>query len=342
MPLLSARHLDVRYHQPGAAPMWAVRDVDIDLQEGELVGLVGESGCGKSTLGYCLTRLLRPPARQYGGSIVFDGEEITSLDRAALRTKRAGGFAVVPQSGMSSLNPVRSVAGHFRDVLHAHRRMSRAEMARRSEELLAAVHLDADVLARYPHELSGGMRQRVAIAIVLALEPRLVVFDEPTTALDVLVQRAVMDTIAELQAKAGFTALVISHDLGVLLEATDRIVVMYAGRIVEERPADDLAEGALHPYTQALMRCYSDPTAEVVELTGIPGSPPDLSADDPGCSFAPRCPAAQEVCRRIRPELRTVPGGKVACHLALSDAPGGPVIPIGATDRTARGQRHAG
>ena len=316
MTLLSAHQLNICYDLPAGRTAHVVRDVDVDFEQGELVGLVGESGCGKSTLGYGLTRLLRPPAHQISGTVIFDGEDVSHLDKKALAGKRRGGFTTVLQSGMNALNPVRSVEGHFFDVLRAHQHIDRRSARRRGEELLALVHLPAEVLDRYPHELSGGMRQRVAIAITLALDPRMVVFDEPTTALDVLVQRAVIDTIVELQARVGFTALIISHDLGLLLETAQRLLVMYAGRIVEERSSKDLLENALHPYSQALLGCYADPSAEVVDLAGIPGSPPDLSGDETGCAFAPRCPLAQQICLEVSPPLELVSGGKVACHFA--------------------------
>jgi oligopeptide/dipeptide ABC transporter ATP-binding protein len=185
----------------------------------------------------------------------------------------------------------------------------------RSTSLLESVRLDAEVLGRFPHELSGGMRQRVSIALALALEPRLIVFDEPTTALDVIVQEAVIQTIKDLQRDRGFTAVLISHDLGVVLEATDRVLVMYGGRIVEDQPAAVMAEGAHHPYTEALLNCYADPRADEVVLGGIPGSPPDLSLTQPGCPFTPRCPLAQDICREVDPPLAPLGRGRAACHV---------------------------
>ena len=171
------------------------------------------------------------------------------------------------------------------------------------------------MLTRYPHELSGGMRQRVSIALALSLQPRLIVFDEPTTALDVIVQQAVMDTIKDLQRERGFSAILISHDLGVVLEATDRVMVMYAGRIVEDQPSRVMAHGLHHPYTEALLDCYADPRAEVVQLGGIPGSPPDLSVPNTGCSFAPRCPLTEDICRSQDPPLLSLAPGWAACHV---------------------------
>ena len=319
MALLEAHGVDVRYAPSRGTPIWSVRGVDLSIDEGEFVGLVGESGCGKSTLGFALTRMLRPPARLSGGTITFDGVDITSLSGEQLREQRRGGFALVLQSGMNALNPVRTVFKHLRDILRAHTRdgekITTASARDRGAELLAQVELDAEVLDRYPHELSGGMRQRVAIALALALEPRLIVFDEPTTALDVVVQRSVMRTIKKLQADTGFSAVLISHDLGVVLDATDRVMVMYGGRIVEDQPSRALLTGPHHPYTEALLGCYADPRADEVHLAGIPGSPPDLSTDVPGCPFAPRCPEAIDVCREVDPPLEPLGAGAAACHV---------------------------
>jgi oligopeptide/dipeptide ABC transporter ATP-binding protein len=320
MPLLEAHGLNVGYQPARGAHVRSVRDVDLTLEQGEFVGLVGESGCGKSTLGYALTRMLRPPAVLTSGRVVFDGEDVTDLSGEALRRHRHGGFALVLQSGMNALNPVRTVEDHFGDVLRAHRRTSAAAVRARATELLDKVHLPAGTLRRYPHELSGGMRQRIAIAVALALDPRLVVFDEPTTALDVIVQDAVLTTIQELQREVGFTALLISHDLGAVVDSTDRLLVMYAGRIVEDRPSQTVLRHAAHPYTQALLRCYADPRAEEVHLEGIPGAPPDLSLDQTGCPFAPRCTAREDVCLTAVPPLTPVGGAHVACAVAARRA----------------------
>jgi oligopeptide/dipeptide ABC transporter ATP-binding protein len=214
---------------------------------------------------------------------------------------------------------VRTIAHHFGDIMKAHARtgddVTAGGIRRRGAELLDSVGLDSGVLGRFPHELSGGMRQRVSIALALALEPRLIVFDEPTTALDVIVQQAVMQTIKDLQRERGFSAILISHDLGMVLEATDRVMVMYAGRIVEDQPARDMAHGQHHPYTEALLNCYADPRADEVRLGGIPGAPPDLSLPQAGCSFAPRCSLAEDICRTADPLLSPLGPGRAACHV---------------------------
>jgi oligopeptide/dipeptide ABC transporter ATP-binding protein len=316
---LEAHGVNVVYLPSRGQRIWSVRDVDLTLEQGEFVGLVGESGCGKTTLGYALTRMLRPPARMESGVISFDGTDIASMHGEELRRQRRNGFALVLQSGMNALNPVRTIAHHFGDIMKAHARtgddVTAGGIRRRGAELLDSVGLDSGVLGSFPHELSGGMRQRVSIALALALEPRLIVFDEPTTALDVIVQQAVMSTIKDLQRERGFSAILISHDLGMVLEATDRVMVMYAGRIVEDQPSAVMAHGQHHPYTEALLNCYADPRADEVRLGGIPGAPPDLSLPQAGCSFAPRCPLAEDICRTADPPLAALEPGRAACHV---------------------------
>ncbi|HEX9097533.1 MAG TPA: ABC transporter ATP-binding protein [Candidatus Dormibacteraeota bacterium] len=324
MMLLHAQGVNVVYEPSRGTRIWSVRDVDLTLQQGEFVGLVGESGCGKSTLGFALTRMLRAPARLENGAIHFNGVDVASLSGEALRRQRRKGFAIVLQSAMNALNPVRTIQNHFGDILRAHAgpgdHYSEGAVRRRGAELLGKVRLDPNVLAKFPHELSGGMRQRVSIALVLALEPKMIVFDEPTTALDVIVQKAVMQTIQELQRDQGFTAILISHDLGVVLESTDRVMVMYAGRIVEDQPSKALVRGLHHPYTEALLGCYADPRAEEIHLEGIPGSPPDLSKPLAGCAYAPRCPLAEEICWKLVPPLAPLGSGAAACHVRAPSA----------------------
>ena len=269
MSLIEIRDLTVGYDlaDGGFAP--AVEDVTIDIESGEFIGLVGESGSGKSTLGFALTRLLREPGRILHGQIVFDGQDIAGLDPETIRKQRQGGFAMVLQSGMNALNPVRSIRHHFDDIFKAHGHVPRERFTERTKELLGKVRLPEDVLDRYPGELSGGMRQRVSIALALSLEPRLMVFDEPTTALDVLVQHAVMGTIRELQATEGFTAMLISHDLGIVLEDANRVLVMHEGRIVEDAPSQQILGDPKADYTQMLLSHYADPRAEHVSLPGL-------------------------------------------------------------------------
>jgi peptide/nickel transport system ATP-binding protein len=267
--LLEVDSLSVEYASPGTAPVTAVEDVSFTLRRGEFVGLVGESGSGKSTLGFALTRLQKPPARISGGRILFGGRDIRELDAEELRRQRQGGFAMVLQSGMNALNPVRTVGAHFQDIFAAHGHVPREASDARARELIGKVGLDPEVLSRYPGELSGGMRQRASIALALSLEPQLMVFDEPTTALDVLVQHAVMDTIRDLQKAEQFTAILISHDLGIVLEATDRVMVMHEGRIVEDARSADILRAPKDEYTRMLLSHYADPRAETISIPGF-------------------------------------------------------------------------
>ncbi len=325
MALLETHGVNVVYEPARGVRIWSVRDVNLTLEQGEFVGLVGESGCGKSTLGYALTGTLRPPAHLQSGTIVFDGADIAGLSDRRLRSMRRDGFALVMQAGMNALNPVRTIERHIGDILKAHAHTeedwSRTAVHERGAELLEKVGLDPAVLGRFPHELSGGMRQRVAIALALALQPRLIVFDEPTTALDVVVQNAVMQTIKDLQRTNGFTAILISHDLGVVLESTDRVLVMYAGRIIEDQPTVGFLDEKHHPYTEALLSCYADPRADEVTLGGIPGTPPDLSQQLERCAFAPRCPLAEPICTEQVPPLGGLGSGVAACHVRAPATP---------------------
>ncbi|GAA4174739.1 ABC transporter ATP-binding protein [Gryllotalpicola koreensis] len=269
MSLLKVEDLSIVYESAGREPVRAVEGVSFELEQGEFVGLVGESGSGKSTLGFALTRLSPPAARIERGRIVFDGVDISTLSREELRRQRQGGLAMVLQAGMNALNPVRTVRNHFLDIFRAHGHVPPHAREARARELAAKVELPAEVLDRYPGELSGGMRQRVSIALALSLEPKLMVFDEPTTALDVLVQHAVMNTIRALQASERFTAILISHDLGVVLEATARVLVMHDGRIVEDAASADILRNPQDDYTRMLLSHYADPRAQTVSVPGL-------------------------------------------------------------------------
>ena len=330
-PLLSVQNLSVVYEPVGAEPTHAVRDVSFDVGRGEFLGLVGESGSGKSTLGFALTALAKAPARIENGRVLFGDTDIAHMDREALRTQRQGGFAMVLQAGMNTLNPVRTIRKHFDDIFAAHQHVPAARREERAAELVGRVSLGPEVLDRYPFELSGGMRQRITIALALSLEPQLMVFDEPTTALDVLVQHAVMDTIRALQAEEGFTAILISHDLGVVLESAHRVLVMHDGRIVEDAPSADILRRPQHEYTRMLLSHFADPRAEHVRLPGLeepevtgrrsgrtrrrgPSLPPGLPApaaepgrrSPTGCSsWSPGSPSATH--RRDGPPLRCSP-----------------------------------
>ena len=306
--VLRAEHLCCEYD--GNPPTRAVRDVSLELRRGEILGIVGESGCGKSTLAYALTRLLRPPARLSSGSLHFysrDGGapiDVMALGAAELRRFRWSKVSMVFQSAMNALNPVTSLRKQFNDIFAAHMpEMSAEAREARSGELLQMVGIEPRRLRGFAHELSGGMRQRVAIAMALALEPEIVVMDEPTTALDVVVQREILDEVEGLRDELGFSLIFITHDLSLLLELSDRLIVMYAGEIVEQAPTAAAGRGPAHPYTRGLLTSFPDLLGERKVLRGIPGSPPDLTAAVNGCPFAPRCQYAFDPCWQVRPVL---------------------------------------
>jgi peptide/nickel transport system ATP-binding protein len=322
--ILRAEHVSVEY--AARQPVRAVRDVSFELRRGEVLGIAGESGCGKSTLAYALARLLRPPATMSGGTLTYttaDGRELDlgSLSGDELRRFRWRKVSMVFQSAMNALNPVTTIGRQFNDIFAAHApELDAAARDRRARELLANVGIDPARVRGYPHELSGGMRQRVVIAMALALDPELVIMDEPTTALDVVVQREILDEIERLREELGFTVIFITHDMSLLLEVSDRLAVMYAGQFVEYAPPARVAADPQHPYTKGLLGSFPDMRGERRQLRGIPGSPPDLRADFGGCPFAPRCASAFGPCRTTVPELRELPGHGdggwlAACHL---------------------------
>jgi peptide/nickel transport system ATP-binding protein len=321
-PVLEIKHLNVDYGL-GDDAVHAVSDVNLTLHQGEVLGLAGESGSGKSTLAYGLTRLLPPPGVVRGGSVIYHPVDeppvdIMRLTSAQLRAFRWAETSIVFQGAMNSLNPVHKVSTQLMDVLKAHEpRMSPSARHARAAELLKLVGISADRLDSYPHQLSGGMRQRVMIGMALALEPRIVIMDEPTTALDVVMQRQILGQLIELRERLGFSVLFITHDLSLLVEFSDRIAIMYGGRIVEEAPAAQLYRDALHPYSDGLLHSFPALRGPRRDLTGIPGSPPDLRAMPTGCAFHPRCPHAFEPCDRSTPPLGqpAESGRTVACWL---------------------------
>ncbi|SCK05525.1 peptide/nickel transport system ATP-binding protein [Streptomyces sp. WMMB 714] len=317
MPLLQVEDLQVTYSPRDSAAVRAVDHVSFTVGEGEFVGLLGESGCGKSTLGHAVLRLLEKPASITGGRISFDGLDVTRLDEDELRPMRWADLSTVFQSSMNSLNPVITVREQFADAIAAHPEVTggKVDVDERAGELLEMVSLDRGVLRRYPHELSGGMKQRVALALALVLRPRFVLLDEPTTGLDVVVQRDILDRLRELQRRLGFAVLFISHDLGTVMEMADRVMVMYAGEIVETRPAADMVARQLHPYSAGLLGSYADPRDADVEVAYTPGRPPDLSRRHDGCLFQPRCPVAVDACRTRHPSLLPVGRGEARCLL---------------------------
>ncbi len=313
--LLEVRDLTVDYLTP-RGPARAVDHVSFAVAKGEVFGLAGESGCGKSTVAHALLRLIKPPGQISGGQMLFEGQDLVGLSPKRLQDFRWRRASIVFQSAMNALNPVTSLGTQMCDAIRAHQKVSKAQALERAAEMFALVGIDSRRLKSYPHQLSGGMRQRAVIAMALTLNPELIVMDEPTTALDVVVQRDILQQIEDLQAHFGFSILFITHDLSLLVEFSTRIAIMYAGRIIELARADELFAQPHHPYTVGLMSSFPSIRGANKRLQGIPGSPPDLVTPPPGCRFAPRCPHVLTTCRQTYPTLREIsPGHWVSCHL---------------------------
>ena len=350
-PLLEIKSLSVDYESASGA-VHAVDHVNLTLGRGEVLGLAGESGSGKSTLAYAITRLLNPPAIISGGEILYYGRkntdsapvDILEMSRSELRAFRWSELAIVFQSAMNALNPVMNLEVQMTDVIKAHNPGLNARARRgRALELLRLVGIAPDRLRSFPHELSGGMRQRAIIAIALALAPEIIIMDEPTTALDVVVQRDILSQILALRNEFGFSIIFITHDLSLLLELADKVAIMYAGRIVELAERAEIYRNPRHPYTRGLLNSFPTLHGPRRRMSGIPGSPPDLRSVPSGCPFHPRCPYAFEPCPKIVPKLLDIPTGNsepdvlVACHLydpALN--------PEGAESVFAQSHDHAG
>ncbi|HET8841244.1 MAG TPA: ABC transporter ATP-binding protein [Ktedonobacteraceae bacterium] len=345
--LLDVRNLSVDYSAANGV-VHAVDNVSFTLKRGEILGLAGESGCGKSTMAYAITRLLRPPAYITGGQVFYyppEGRErspviskltlsdasvadggaidILQLSASQLRRFRWNELSIVFQSAMNALNPVLTVGTQIMDVLRTHRPdMGAEQRKRRAVELLNLVGIASDRLKSYPHELSGGMRQRAVIAIALALNPELIVMDEPTTALDVVVQREILELISSLCKDFSMALIFITHDLSLLLELADKVAIMYAGKMVEKATSRDLYLSPRHPYSHGLLNSFPNLHGPRRNMGGIPGTPPDLRAVPSGCSFHTRCPMAFGACSNVEPVLRPARPGMagddaqlVSCHL---------------------------
>jgi peptide/nickel transport system ATP-binding protein len=311
--ILTVRDLTVAY-MTEKGPLVAVDRVDLDLWPGEFLAIVGESGCGKSTLLFAIAQLLSPPAFITSGSVVFAGKEMVGRKEKQLRATRWLEYSVVMQSAMNALNPVMTIAAQMRDVCKAHSDWSNAEITRRSEEVLRLVSIDPVHLSSYPHQLSGGMRQRAMIAMALLFTPNLVIMDEPTSALDVVAQRSLMTQIKELQAKLGFAVMFVTHDMSLVSHFSDRLAVMYAGEVAELGETRQVFDKPLHPYSKGLLEAFPSIRGPKRHLLGIPGQPPDLARMPSGCRFAPRCPEVMATCQ-TDPQLVNVDGDLVRCWL---------------------------
>jgi peptide/nickel transport system permease protein len=314
--VLKVEDLSVAY-ATDAGPVVAVDHVDFELARGEFLAIVGESGCGKSTLLYAIARLLGSPqpGEIIGGSVLFRGRDLVLLEEKELRAIRWRDLSVVMQSAMNALNPVLTVREQMRDACVAHSNMSRAEIEERSREVLRLVSIDPVHLHSYPHQLSGGMRQRAMIAMALLFTPELVIMDEPTSALDVVAQRSLMVQIKELQEQLGFAVIFVTHDMSLVSHFSDRLLVMYAGQVAELSDTRALFDHPLHPYSQGLLEAFPSIHGPKVRLAGIPGAPPDLAHPPAGCRFAPRCSRAEARCLAAEVPLYRTNGSLVRCVL---------------------------
>ena len=314
--ILRVERLRVAYDHP-LGPVHAVDEVSFSLRPRERFGLAGELGSGKSTMALAILRMIKPPGRIEGGAVWLEDIALSGLTDDAMRRLRLAGIAMVPQGSMNSLNPVARIREQIRDALADHgERLSKREIDTRIRTLLAQVGLLPEIAERYPHELSGGMKQRACIAIAICLRPKVIIADEPTSALDVVVQRQVMETLGRVQAELGAAVILIGHDIGLMAQFVDRLGIMYAGRLVEAAPIRDIITAPRHPYTRMLIE--SLPSLERKGgLRGIPGLAPVLRELPPGCAFHPRCPKVQARCRTEKPAVRAISeDASVACHFA--------------------------
>ena len=317
MPVLEVSGLSVDYLLDRGA-VRAVDDVSFTVSRGEFLGIVGESGCGKSTLLFAVAQLLAPPAMIAAGSVTFDGANLVGLTDGQLSAIRWRDMSVVMQSAMNALNPVKTIGAQFKDAMQAHGRHPSEEVTARSAEVLRMVGIDPVHLRSYPHQLSGGMRQRSMIAMAMLFTPDLVIMDEPTSALDVVAQRSLMVQIKELQETFGFAVIFVTHDMSLISHFSDRLMVMYAGQVDEFGATRTIFDRPRHPYTQGLLEAFPSIRGPRVPLKGIPGNPPDLSAIPTGCRFHPRCPYALDRCAEVEPDLYPLDDELVRC-LRLAD-----------------------
>lgn len=315
-PLMEVTRLTTTF-RTSQGRLTAVDDLSFTIMAGEIVGLVGESGCGKSVTSRSLMGLIPQPPGSVRGSIRLEGQELVGQNRRAWQRVRGERMAMIFQDPMTSLNPVYSVGEQVGEALRFHKGLGRQAAREVVAGLLLQVGLPSERLDAYPHELSGGMRQRVMIAMAIACAPRLLIADEPTTALDVTIQAQILDLLVQLNRERHMALLLVTHDLGVVAEVCQRVMVMYAGRVVEQSAVTDLFRQPLHPYTLGLMHSIPDIERPQARLQPIPGAPPDLVRVPAGCPFHPRCPLVREECRSQRPSLRELlPGHLTACHFA--------------------------
>jgi len=333
-PVLEVSDLSVEYALDRGV-IRAVDDVSFTVGRGEFLGIVGESGCGKSTLLFAIAQLLAPPARVADGAVRFKGENLVGLTDRELSVVRWRQLSVVMQSAMNALNPVKTIGAQFKDAMQAHGSKDKAEIAARSAEVLRMVGIDPVHLDSYPHQLSGGMRQRSMIAMAMLFTPELVIMDEPTSALDVVAQRSLMRQIKELQETYGFAVIFVTHDMSLISHFSDRLMVMYAGQVSELGTTRGVFDNPRHPYTSGLLEAFPSIRGPRVPLKGIPGSPPNLAQIPSGCRFHPRCPRRMDRCTEQEPALYDVSGSEVRCLLYDEESkrvPSGATAPLRRTE----------
>lgn len=313
--VLQVKDLTVTYYTDSGRAC-ALDTVSFNLKAGEKLGLVGESGSGKSTMALAMMRMIKPPGRIEGGAVLVGDTDLTKLNETDMRHARLSKIAYIPQGAMNSLNPVLRIENQMRDGVKAHEaQLGKAAIQERIEEALESVELSRSVTRMYPHELSGGMKQRVCIAIGILLKPQVIIADEPTSALDVVTQRQVMETLDSVQKKLGAAIILIGHDMGLMAQFVDKVAVMYAGKLTEISTVREMFSDPLHPYAQALIESLPSLENRGV-FKGIPGLAPALLRLPPGCAFNPRCAKVMDMCRTVVPQLEQMPSGRfVSCHL---------------------------
>jgi oligopeptide/dipeptide ABC transporter ATP-binding protein len=314
MALIEAKNLKIHF-MTRRGPARAVENVSFAVDENETLGLIGESGCGKTTTAMALMRFVKPPGQIVDGSIKFLGDDILRYSEEQMRKTRGNLISIVRQEAQNALNPVLTIGRQITEMIKEHKQVNNGTALELAKKQLNMVGISDKRINSYPHEFSGGMKQRAMVAIATACNPKLLILDEPTTGLDVIVQRQILEMLKTLKEKLGLTAVFISHDLSVVAETCDQVAVMYAGKIMEQSDAASLYSNPLHPYSKALIGAYPSLKGERKQLKSIPGSPMSLINPPPGCRFAPRCKLAQDICRTKEPTVNTVDNRKVACHM---------------------------
>ena len=313
-PLLNIKNLKTYYFTESGV-VKAVDDVTLDVRKGELLGLVGESGSGKSTLGLSIIRLIPPPGKIVNGSVFLNNIDLMKLSEKELRKIRGRRIGMIFQDPLTCLDPLRRIEDQMVETVMVHMDVERDDAREMAAKALERVGISGDRLKDYPHQLSGGMRQRAMIAMATMLHPELLIADEPTTALDVIVQSRIMDLLADLKESMKMSILLITHDLALVIERADRVAVMYAGELCEVGTSEQVSQEPLHPYTNLLLESIPDVEAPKTKLKSIPGNPPDMRNPPSGCRFWPRCPYAKDVCRKMAPRFMELNGRIVRCHL---------------------------